>query len=184
MDQELDRILGDEYLAGLAQRSVAELRTSRAECQALETKLSFLRRLVQGRHDIVTGEQERRRGGGDPHDVAGLVERLPEILADRVRAPGPGRLVTSLEPGEPSGKLVDRLDSISEAVPIDAPDAVSDESLQEAAGQLEVLEGEVSHLRRAMFDRIDAIEAELTARYRDGEANVEDLLAAQADDAP
>jgi hypothetical protein len=29
-----------------------------------------------------------------------LVERLPEILADRVRAPGPGRMPSMIEPGE------------------------------------------------------------------------------------
>ncbi|QXC60129.1 hypothetical protein KSP35_17455 [Aquihabitans sp. G128] len=156
---------------------------ARAECQALETKLSFLRRMVQGRHDIVTGEQDRRRGGGDPDDVAGLVERLPEILADRIRAPGPGRLPSSIEPGEPDGRLVERFESIAEAVPLDAPDAVADDDLQVAADELEALEHEVSQLRRSMFDAIDAIEAELTARYRDGEAHVEDLLTAQADDA-
>jgi len=181
MDQDLERILGDEYLSGLTERSVAELRSARAECQALETKLSFLRRLVQGRHDIVTGEEERRRSGGDPDDVAGLVERLPEILSDRIRAPGPGRLPTSIEPGEPSGALVERFESIAEAVPLDAPDAVTDDDLQEAAEQLAALEGEVSQLRRSMFDRIDAIEAELTNRYRDGSARVDDLLAAEGD---
>jgi hypothetical protein len=34
----------------------------------------------------------------------------------------------------------------------------------------------VSDLRRNLFDRIDAIEAELTRRYRTGEASVDSLL--------
>lgn len=177
MDRELERILDDEYLAGLSERSVAELRSLRAQCQALETKLSYLRRLAQGRHDIVTGEIERRSNGGDPDDVAGLVERLPEILADRTRGSGPGRLSTSLEPGELSGVLVDRFEAIAEAIPFDAPDAISDVALAEAAEQFASLEGEVSGLRRAMFERIDTVESELTRRYRDGEARVDDLLA-------
>ncbi len=177
MQEDLERILADDYLDGLADAPVADLRRWRGECQVVENELSYVRRLVQGRHDIVTGEIERRRSGGDPDDVHGLVERLPEILADRIRAPGPGRLVATLEPPELSGPLLDRLDAIAEAVPLDAPSGLPDPVLADAAGQLSDLEGEVSILRQALFERIDIIEAELTRRYADGSANVDDLLA-------
>jgi hypothetical protein len=176
MDQQLDEILAGEYLQGLSARSVAELRELRATCQGVETQLSYLRRLVQGRHDIVAGEVERRRSGGDPDDVHGLVERLPEILSDRVRGPGPGRLPTTIETEEPTGRLADRLEAIAGSVAFDAPHSVADADLEEAERQLAELESEVSGLRRAVFDRIDAVEAELTARYRDGSAHVDDLL--------
>lgn len=178
MDVDLDRILGDDYLVGLAERSVAEVRSLRAECQAVETQLSYLRRLVQGRHDIVTGEMDRRLAGGEPGDVHELVERLPEILSDRIRAPGPARLVASIEPPEPSGYLAEHLDSIAGALPLED---VTDEDLDATAGQLAALEGEVSGLRRALFTRIDTIEGELTRRYAAGEARVDDLLAHHAD---
>jgi phage host-nuclease inhibitor protein Gam len=83
-----------------------------------------------------------------------------------------------MEPGELSGSLVDRLERITEAVPVDgSADGVPDEQLAAAAVELGDLEQEVSSLRRAMFDRIDAVQAELTRRYRDGEAQVDDLLA-------
>ena len=81
MDTELDRILADDYLASLPDRPVAELRALRAECQTVETQLSYLRRMVQGRHDIVTGEIDRRGHGGDRYDVSDLVDRLPEVSA-------------------------------------------------------------------------------------------------------
>jgi len=181
MDHDLERILADHYLDGLADRTVADLRSLRAECQSVETQLSYLRRLVQGRHDIVTGETARRQGGGDPDDLGGLVDRLPEILSNGIRAPGPGRLPASIEPPEPSGRLVVRLESIADAVPLDTPDALSDDDLRQTADQLETLEGEVSTLRKALFGRIDAIEAELTRRYADGEAHVEDLLSPRGD---
>lgn len=181
MDAELDEILGPTYLDGLDQRSVPDLRALRASCQGIETQLSYFRRLVQGRHDIVAGELDRRRGGGDPKDVHGLVERLPEILSDRVRAPGSGRLPASIEPEEPSGALVDRLEAIVESVALDAPDTVPDSELADAEAALATLESDVSALRRAVFDRIDAIEAELTARYADGTARVDDLLTPQTD---
>jgi hypothetical protein len=176
MDQDLARILDDDYLSDMSALTVAELRTRRNECQHVETQLSYLRRLVQGRHDIATGEIERRRGGGSPEDVSALVERLPEILADRIHAPGPVRLPSSLGPAEASGRLFEELDAITEAASLDTPDQVTDGDLARAAEQLAALELEVSSLRRRLFDRIDTIQAELTRRYREGETTVDDLL--------
>ena len=42
------------------------------ECQAVETQLSYLRRIVQGRHDIVTGSWTGVAHGGDPADMSEL----------------------------------------------------------------------------------------------------------------
>lgn len=170
MDADLNRVLADDYLADLEGRSVPDLRALRADCQSVENKLSYLRRLVQGRLDIVSGERQRRQGGGAPGDTAGLIEQLPKILADRVRGPGTGRLPATFEPGELDGTLVERLNVIGDG------DDASDEVLEAAVISLTELEGEVSSFRRAMFDRIDRIETELTARYRDGSAHVDDLL--------
>jgi hypothetical protein len=176
MDDAIDRILDDGYLGGVDARPVEELRTLRGECQAVETKLSYLRRLVQGQHDIVTGEIARRAGGGDPSDVSDLVDRLPEILADRIHAPGPGRLPVGMEPGELSGRLIERLTELSTQVPLEELGSVDDAHLGVAAEDLAALEQEISTLRRAMFDRIDALQGEITDRYRDGRASVDELL--------
>lgn len=176
MDTELDRILDDDYLVDLADRPVAELRTLRAECQAVETQLSYLRRMVQGRHDIVSGEITRRSLGGDRYDVSDLVDRLPEILADRIHAPGPGRLPPDMEPGELTGDLADRLLEITERVPIESPGDADDDALAAVAQELSDLEHEVSGFRRQLFDRIDTLQAEITRRYRSGEARVDDVL--------
>lgn len=176
MEPELDRILDDDYLLDLPARPVAELRELRHECQAVETQLSYLRRLVQGRHDIVCGEIDRRQDGGEPGDVSGLVERLPEILADRIHAPGPGRMPVGMEPGELSGPLVERLDEVTAQVPIETTSSASGEQLAQAATELSDLEHDVSSMRRAVFDRIDAVQVEITRRYKDGEARVDDLL--------
>ena len=181
MRLQLEHVLAEDYLADLPGRPLPELRALRAECQAVETQLSYLRRLVQGRHDIVASEVERRRSGGDPVDVHALVERLPDILSDRIRGSGPGRLPTTIEAEEPTGALADRLAAVSLSVPTDQPDLATDPQLADAAAELAEIEAEVSTLRRAMFDRIDAIEAELTARYRDGSAQVDDLLADAAE---
>jgi hypothetical protein len=42
--------------------------------------------------------------------------------------------------------------------------------------RLEALEREISDRRRQFFDRIDTLQAEITRRYRTGEASVESLL--------
>ena len=53
---------------------------------------------------------------------------------------------------------------------------LSDDDLDRMTADLDELEREVSDLRRQVFDCIDALQAEITRRYRTGEANVESLL--------
>lgn len=176
MDRQLERILADDYLDGLETMPVTDLRALRSECQMVESQLSYLRRLVQGRHDIVSAEIERRRGGGSPDDVADLVERLPEILANRMHAPWSGRPPASVEVGELTGVLVTRLESFADAGSFDEPEGLDDEALSATATGLGVLEADVSALRRRLFDRIDTIQGELTRRYRTGLVGVDELL--------
>lgn len=176
MDDTIARILDPAYLANLAARPIEDIRSMRAECQEVETGLSFLRRVVQGHLDIVAAEVARRRDGGEPADVAALVERLPQILADHLRAPGNGRLPTTIGPGHPDRELEARMDEIVATSGIDALESVGDDDLRQARDDLTALEHETSSRRRALFDRIDALQAELTRRYRTGEASVETLL--------
>lgn len=176
MDDELDSIIEPGYLDAIGEASTAELRDLRSQCQRVETQLSYLRRLIQGHLDIISGERDRRSAGGDPADVADLVERLPAILAGHLHGPATGRAPSPAEPVEVDGRLADRLDEIAEVI-MESPAALTDQELAGVAGDLGALELEVSSLRRTLFGRIDAVQAEVTRRYRDGEARVEDLLA-------
>lgn len=173
MDAELQDILRDDYLGDVTALDLDELRARRTTCQAVETQLSYLRRLVQGYHDITTGELTRRREGGDPSDLSALVERLPQILSDRVHAPGTGHLPQHLQPGDVTGRLADQLAGLLTDTELDRPDQLSDQRLQEAGERLEALEQEVSSLRRALFNRIDSVQNELARRYRTGEATLD-----------
>ena len=114
---ELDRLLDNAYTGDLASRSIEEIRAMRAESQAVETGLSYVRRLAQGRLDIVAADLRRRREGGDAPDLHSLVEHLPEILGERVHAPGVGRLPTLMAPrdDEVTRQLTSRLDAIVDA---------------------------------------------------------------------
>ena len=173
-EDTIDRLLDRAYLAGVAGLRIEEIRAKRAELQEAETGLSYLRRVVQGRIDIASAELRRRREGGDPADVSRLIEQLPTILADHLRAPGVGRLPLGVGSGTVDPAFQARVD---EAVAVlDDLAVLSDDELDAAGTRLADLEHETSDRRHALFERIDALQAELTRRYRAGEANVESLL--------
>jgi hypothetical protein len=172
---DVERVLAPDYLGDLTARPLEEIRAMRAECRAVEDKVSYLRRLVQGRLDIVAADLRRRAEGRAPGDLSSLVERLAEILSDRVHAPGPGRLPTSvLPPDDPD--LTAELDAVAGPGVLDSLEGVSDEEVSALANRLEALERLVSDRRKALFGRIDALEAELTRRYKTGEATVASVL--------
>jgi hypothetical protein len=170
----LDRLLDPEYLGDLHARPIEEIRSMRAECQQIEVGLSYLRRLAQGRLDIVADELQRRADGSEPTDMAALVERLPEILGEHVTSPGPGRLPTYLDPGDIEG-LTAQLDAIVDATALAGLPELSDDEVRAVMARLTDLEVTVSAQRRSLHENIDALQGELTRRYKTGEATVESL---------
>jgi hypothetical protein len=176
MSADLDALLDPGYLGDVQARPMDEVRRMRAECQEVETGLSMLRRVVQGRLDIVGLELARRAEGGDPADLPDLIARLPEILSDRTHAPGVGRLPQLMAPGELPAGLEEELDAIVGAGAITDLPSVGDDDLRTIAESLEAFEQKVSGQRQALFDRIDALQAEITRRYKTGEATVDALL--------
>jgi hypothetical protein len=155
--------------------SMDELRAKRAESQAIEVGLSYLRRLAQGRLDIVAAEQRRRVEGGDPVDHDHLVESLSDILGDHLMAPGNGRLPRLMSPdiGEVDTASLDAIAGPSRIGTL--PD-LTDAEVAELLEQLAAYEADVSAKRRGLFEQIDALQAEITRRYKSGEASVESLL--------
>lgn len=175
MPADIEVLLAPGYLDGLAGRSLPELRAMRAACQEVETGLSLLRRVVQGHLDIVGLEVERRASGEDPGDRDELLARLPELLADRTAAPGPGRLAPLLAPEALDPELEAQLVALAGPGPID-PSAHDDAELRTLAEGLADLEVGVSERRHQMFEPIDALQEEITRRYRSGDASVDALL--------
>ena len=153
-----------------------DVRAMRAECQEVETGLSLLRRVVQGRLDIVGVELHRRAEGGDPDDLPDLIARLPEVLSDRTHAPGVGRLPQMMTPGEMPPELEAELDAIVGTGHLADLPSVDDATLRSMADQLAAFEQRISGHRHDLFERIDALQAEITRRYKTGEASVDSLL--------
>lgn len=171
---DVERVTADD-LGDLTALSMDELHTRRDECRLVEDKVSYLRRLTQGRLDIVTAELRRRSEGGAPHDLPTLVEELPGILSDHGTASGPGRLPSSLTPPDDDSLTDDLDDAAPPGVLAELVDQPAD-AVERLAEQLADFERRVSTSRRALFGRIDAIQAELTRRYKTGEANVSSVL--------
>ncbi|MEZ5142634.1 MAG: hypothetical protein R2726_08985 [Acidimicrobiales bacterium] len=171
-----ERMLDPSYLADLADRPIEQVRVMRAECVAAETGLSYLRRMVQGPLDIVGHELARRAEGAGSSDLAAIVADLPDALGEHGRPPGVGRLPRTLEPTDVDPELEAALDAlVGDGRLARVPDMADDE-LADLAGRLRDYEELVSDRRRAFFGAIDALQAEIARRYRDGEASVESLL--------
>jgi nickel-type superoxide dismutase maturation protease len=169
-------MLDPEFLVDLPSLAIDQLRARRVRATEVEVGLSYVRRLIQGRLDIVLDEARRRESGGAERDISDLVERLPEILGDHVRAPGMGRLPTLMAPGESNLVDVARLDAIVDPDRLAALPRLDDADLRSAIDALAELERDVSERRRAMFDVIDKLQDELVRRYKSGEATVDNLL--------
>ena len=176
MAAELDRILDEEYLDGLEDRSTEELRGMRAECEAQEEAVSYARRLLQGRLDILRAELVRRTEHGDDR-ARSLLELLPTILAPEQPPSDPLRArATRLRVPPGVEALEAEVDRIVDAATLDDLADHGASELAELVDHLAEHEQYLSRVRRQLFDRIDAVRGELAARYKDGRAVVRDLI--------
>jgi hypothetical protein len=172
---QLERVLADDYVGDITALPMDELRVKRTECQAFEVGLSYQRRMAQGRLDIVAAERRRRAEGGEPPTHDDLVRNLAATLADRSRPPGNGRLPQLMSP-DATDVDTSELDAIAGPGGLARLTDQPDEELTRLVDALSTYEIEVSRRRRLLHERIDALQAEITRRYRTGEASVETLL--------
>src|SRR5581483_3821746 len=168
-----DDVLAAGYLDDLRKMSLDVVRTKRGECQTVEAALSMERRLVQGRLDIVGAELRRR--AGDPSDQTALVDDLKNILAERVRSPGYGRLSQLMAPAG-DDELVAEIEAAADASRFARLGDMDDAEVRTLADKLGRIEQELSERRRKVHERIDALQEEVVRRYKEGEATVEGLL--------
>lgn len=169
LDDELARVLDKGYVGDVSALDTPELKARRADAQDVEAKVSFLRRVIQGRLDIVSAELDRRADGAPAGDLSALVEQLPQILADRVHAPGRGRMPTNLAPPDDLDVAAE-LEEVAGGGSLAALPDMSEDELREISGRLRDLEQRFSGERRAVFDVIDTLQAELTSRLERSEA--------------
>ncbi|HEY0507822.1 MAG TPA: aerial mycelium formation protein [Blastococcus sp.] len=169
----VDALLAPAFLENATRQPMTEVRRFRREAEQQEVNLSYTRRLLQGRLDIVRRELQRRA----ENDGRSLVDLLPEILSEKGRGPahGLGRHQT-VGPSAPE-EYESWVNGLTGGIDISAIAALSDAKLEKAARALAEAERGLSERRRGVQQVMDGLAAELGRRYRDGEADVAALLA-------
>ncbi|ASU81339.1 aerial mycelium formation protein [Actinopolyspora erythraea] len=175
--RRIDRVLDPGYAGGLEQRDLDEVRSLRDEAAQEETDLSYLRRMLHARIDIVRAEQRRRSENGS----ATVVEELVGILSDNAVGPatGSGRYQTM----EPSRAEAHRRHVEALVSDVDLSDvmSLSAAKLDAALRAFESEEESVSTRRKQVQHVVDELNDEIARRYREGVASVDELLAAERD---
>jgi RsiG-like len=173
--RRVDRVLAPQFVLGLSELSLEEVRARRVDADQEEADLSYARRLLQGRIDILRAEQAARHGSGplagQPHSDAEIVSALSRILGSEIRSDhGLGRhLATS-----PSRVGEHRREAERAVSDVGGSDlaALDDVDLQEALDRLLSIEGRVSRTRREVQRVVDALTEEVARRYMSGEVTV------------
>ena len=169
----VDALLDPAFVENAVHQPMGEVRRLRRQAEQEEVNLSYTRRLLQGRLDILRRELQRRA----EHDGRSLVDLLPEILSEKGRGPahGLGRHQT-VQPSSPEDCEA-WVNAQTRGVDLSDVSELTDAKLEKAARALTAAEAGLSERRRGVQQVMDALAAELGRRYREGEADVAALLA-------
>lgn len=171
--RRLDIVTSPDFVDDLDDISLDELRDRRSLCDALDMELSYYRRLLHGRMDLLGFELRRRSG----EETRSLIEALPEILAgSEAPATSTGRAVPVEIPDIPStGKRA--IDGVLADDFLARLPSIDDTELETIQAELTEAERSVSSQRRAVYEAYEKIQSELTNRYRQGIDDIDELLA-------
>jgi anti-sigma-K factor RsiG len=161
--RRIDTLLDPAFVEGMEGLPLEELRTRRKMAEEVETELSFYRRLIHGRMDLVAFELRRRSG----EETRSLVDALPEVLAVGLRAPdAPTRVIQVEAPDLPEirNRALDRI--LDDGFPGILPE-LPDEELDGIWDRLIEAERDVSAQRRSVHNVTDALHGEIVRRYKD-----------------
>jgi hypothetical protein len=175
LKDDVARVLAPDDSADLSNLALDQLRARRAECTSVEAKVSYLRRLIHGATDIVGRELTRRGEGAPPTDMSHLIEELPEALAGNVNPGGHTHIVSNVLPPDVD-EVTTELDALVDRRSLTSLPDLADEDVNALAERLAEADRTLSRDRSALFERIDSLAAELTRRYKAGEADVESVL--------
>jgi hypothetical protein len=164
-NRRIDRVQDPAFLEGLDGLSLEDLRARRDECLSEREYLSLLRRLVQGRAEILKAELESRGAGGD---TSPLVDRLAGILAgDEPQTASRGEAVRVGVPEEEMLLARRRVERLVADTGISDPSSLDDAKLAEAVELLAREERTVSDTRGSVLRILDSLQDELKRRYRE-----------------
>lgn len=155
-----DRILDPSYLEGLDALDEDRLRAMREECEEEESVLSYERKLLFARLDILEAELSRRASGEPPRS---LIDRLPEILSSDAPPTHRGSFPNLEAPTvfDPPRRRIEKL--VTDDTLARLPDLPEDE-IRAILATLEGIEREVSESRHSIQAVLDRLTEELGRR--------------------
>jgi hypothetical protein len=168
-NRRIDRIRRPDFASDLGGLPLDELRRRRDECLAEREYLSLLRRLVQGRAEILQAALSDRDRSGD-HGP--LVDRLAQILGAEPHGPARGEAVKVGVPEEEMLLARRRIERLVTDAGISDPTQLDDEQLARAVDALAQEEREVSDARSEVIAVLDRLQDELKRRYKEDPSQV------------
>jgi len=163
-NRRIDKIRDPAFVEGIEGLGLDDVRARRDECLAEREYLSLLRRLLQGRAEILKAEVEGRASGEtDP-----LVDRLSQILADDEHpVTSRGEVVRIGVPEDEMLLARRRVERLVSDAGISDPATLDDQALGTAIDALVGEEQGVSEARRDVIAVLDVLQDELKRRYKD-----------------
>jgi len=169
----LDRILDEQFISDLTAIPLAELRERRLLVDREEAWLSYLRRMLHGRIDILEANLAMRRDGTDRPSSGLDVEALVTSLASRM---GPGNQPPGPDVIDSPGAGRRAVERLIARAGLDEYATMTDQQLDSRLDELRAMEREVSDVRHRVHEVHGRLTEELARRYRSGEAKPDSVL--------
>jgi hypothetical protein len=161
--RRIEQELAEGFTDGLGELDIDEVRRRRDLARAELEYLSFLRRLLQGRRDILRDELDRRRSGGELQPV---VERMVSVLSEGSRGPSRGDAPVVPLPDEELALARRRVERLLSDANLSDLGSLSDEDLEGAVRRIEEEERGVSSTRSQVIQSVDLLQDEMKLRLR------------------
>ena len=162
-NRRVDQVLASGFTEGLGSLDTDEVRRRRDLARAEREYQSFLRRLLQGRRDLLRDEVDRRRTGGQAQPV---VERVVSVMSEGTRGPSRGEAPVIPVPEDEIAMARRRVERLVSDAHLSDLEALSDQELEEAVSRIEEEETDVSQVRSRVLEVHDALQEEMKRRLR------------------
>ena len=167
--RRIDRINRPEFIEGIDELDLGDLRERRDECREELEHLSMLRRYVQSRAEILKGELSRRR----TDEGGSLLDNLAEILAtDEHPSSSRGGAMRLHVPDDEMLLARRRVEKLVADSGVTDPASLTDTEIDEAVAGLKVEERAVSADRAEVIRVLDLLQDELKRRFKEDPASV------------
>ncbi len=162
-------VLGPEFISGCESWSSELLRERRQEAENLEASISYARRLIQGRIDVLhTYSRE-----GSPNALQDSFSRVKDAITGHMTAPT-SRIAHNDVSGDsliPTSREISSLVGVDIEVTVDTP-----EEVQSKLEGLKMAEVQLSGYRKELHRIIDILRHQLVLRYQSGQISVDQIL--------